>query len=489
MKPKEIKDQAHPYEKAGYEYPQDPLVRKKLDHWQDQKFGLMMHWGLYSILGIVESWGLCSEDQPFQDRGGMAYTEYKEMYFNLIKKFNPEKFDPQPWAEAALNAGMKYVVFSTKHHDGFNMFDTQQSDFKVTGASCPFSKNQKANITGEVLSSFRDKGFMTGVYFSKPDWHHPAYWSPLWATPNRCNNYDVRKYPQRWQEFCEFTYKQIEELMTGYGELDILWLDGGWVRPHSTITDEVRSWGYDIPEWEQDIDMPGIVKMARQNQPGLIVVDRTVHGSYENYRTPEQTIPDELLPFPWETCMTMTQSWGHSFEPEYKNARQLIHTLVDIVAKGGNFLLNIGPTPDGQWEDEAYDRLEEIGDWLKVNGEAIYESRPQAPYKEGNVCFTSNNREDAIYAIYLADENEIKLPSVIHIQNLSLTEIKDITLLGAELDYRSRTEFGMTNRHAEFISGSRLHFEKKGNDIIVNIPEPIRDNPPCTHAWTIKIKK
>ncbi len=467
MNSKDLKGQEHPFQKTNYEYPDDPLVRKKLEHWQDLKFGLMMHWGLYAQLGIVESWGLCSEDQPFQDRGGMPYTEYKEMYFNLIKKFNPQKFDPQPWAEAALNAGMKYLIFSTKHHDGFNMFDTKQSDFKITGEKCPFSMHPKANIAKEVFNAFHDKGFMTGVYFSKPDWHHPAYWSPLLATPNRCNNYDVRKYPQRWQTFRDFTYNQIEELMTGYGNMDILWLDGGWVRPNSTITDEVRSWGYNIPEWEQDINMPRIINMARRHQPGLIVVDRTVHGPYENYRTPEQEVPDEVLPFPWETCMTMTQSWGHNFEPEYKSARQLIHTLVDVVAKGGNFLLNIGPTPEGLWEKEAYKRLEEIGCWMDINGEAIYGSQPLAPYKKGKVCYTQNKNSRSMYAIYLANENEKRPPSKINLKLNKPGESSQITLLGRE---------------------QILKWKMQKHEMVVEIPDSICDNPPGDYAWIIKIE-
>lgn len=220
---------------------------------------------------------------------------------------------------------------------------------------------------------------MTGAYFSKADWHHPDYWSPLWATPNRNNNYDTGKYPEKWQSFRDFTFNQVEELMTTMGTMDILWLDGGWVRPDSTINDEVRSWGFDIARWEQDIDMPRIAEMARGHQPGLIIVDRTVHGLFENYRTPEQRVPDSLLPYPWETNLTMTQSWGHTFNPNYKSARELIHTLIEVVSKGGNFLLNLAPTPDGTFEAEAYTRLAEIGKWMDVNGEAIYGSRPVEP--------------------------------------------------------------------------------------------------------------
>jgi alpha-L-fucosidase len=421
-----LQGQAHPPAGETYAAPTDPLVLAKLEDWQDRKFGLLMHWGLYAQLGIVESWALCSEDQPFQDRGGMPYEDFKEMYFGLIEEFDPRGFDPDPWAEAAWEAGMRYVVFTTKHHDGFSMWDTQQTDYRITGPESPFRDHPRSNVAKEVFDAFRGKGFMTGAYFSKADWHHPDYWSPLWATPNRNNNYDTGKYPEKWQSFRDFTYDQVEELMTTMGSMDILWLDGGWVRPDSTINDEVRSWGFDIARWEQDIDMPRIAEMARGHQPGLIIVDRTVHGPFENYRTPEQRVPDSLLPYPWETNLTMTQSWGHTFNPSYKSTRELIHTLIEVVSKGGNFLLNVAPTPQGTFEPEAYTRLAEIGRWIDVNGEAIYGSRPFTPdaaYE--NLRFTRSKAGDTVYIFALEWPG-----AVLQVEALDLKEGSQVTLLG-----------------------------------------------------------
>ncbi len=431
--PLTMKEQERPGNVQAYVPPSDPLVKEKLEEWQDRKFGLLMHWGLYAELGIVESWALCSEDQPFQDRGGMPYEDFKEMYFGLIREFNPTRFDPTPWAEAAADAGMRYVVFTTKHHDGFSMWDTRETDFRITGPESPFRDHPRSNVAKEIFEAFRTEGFMTGAYFSKADWHHPDYWSPLWATPNRNNNYDTGKYPEKWQSFKDFTYRQVEELMTTMGPMDILWLDAGWVRPDSTINDEVHSWGFDIARWEQDIDMPRIAGMARRHQPGLIVVDRTVHGPYEDYRTPEQRVPAGILPYPWETNLTMTQSWGHTFEPEYKSAEQLIHILIDVVSKGGNFLLNVAPTPEGTFEEEAYRRLAEIGDWMEVNGEGIYETRPFQLFGEGeSLRFTQSRDGKDIYIFALEWPGGELVVGSLGAGALRLGEGAEITLLGHE---------------------------------------------------------
>ena len=451
-------------QKQSYVPDSDPLVQAKLDQWQDRKFGFMMHWGAYSQWGVVESWSICSED--WIDRKGANYVDYVRRYEELPKTFNPTKFDPEKWAQAAWDAGMRYVVFTTKHHDGFCMFDSKYTDYKITGPDCPFRNSPKANVSKQIFEAFRKKGFMAGAYFSKPDWHNDDYWAPEWATPNRCNNYDIRKYPERWQRFEDFTYNQIEELMTGYGPLDILWLDGGWVRPDSTINNEVRSWGYDIPDWGQNIDMPRIAGMARQKQPGILIVDRSVHGPYENYRTPEQHIPEKPLPYPWETCMTMAGGWSYSSNPNYKPTHQLIHMLVDIVAKGGNFLLYVGPGPDGELDPQAYERLAEIGNWMHINSEAIYGTRPIEPFKEGKVCLTEKKDGKSLYAIYLADKDENEIPSAISVSSIGLPKTAKVTLLG---------------------SGEELTWQKVGKGFMIFIPERLQKQPPCKHAFAFKI--
>lgn len=457
-------------EKAIKEYyPEtDPFVLKKLEQWQNLKFGLLMHWAPSSQWGIVESWSLCSEDEDWCKRKIENYTEYKQQYENLKKTFNPVEFNPEKWASAAEEAGMKYVVFTTKHHDGFCMFDSKFTDYKITDAECPFHSNPKANIAKEIFDRFRKKNFMIGAYFSKPDWHSDYFWWQRFAAPDRNANYDIKKYPERWQKFVEFTHNQIDELMTDYGSIDILWLDGCWVRYYSEkdLEEERKNAGSNIHRVQnQDINMPLIAKNSRAKQPGLIVVDRAVPGPQQNYLTPENQVPDKTLPYPWETCMPMTPSWSYEPGLEYKPARKLIHTLVDVVAKGGNFLLNAAPTADGDFEDEAYDRLKKIGEWMKINGEAIYNSHPVEPYKENKICFTQLN-DGAVYAIYLADENENSLPGKITLTKFSPAQNAKIELLGTD---------------------TKMNWNKTENGCEIIIPESARNNPPCNYAWTLKI--
>jgi len=387
-----------------YEWPADPLVKRKLDQWQDQKFGMIIHWGLYAVPGIIESWNLCSEDWISRGDTTVAYEDYKKWYWGLSEKFNPVNFNPEQWAKAGKDAGMKYLVFTTKHHDGFNMFDTKESDFKITNG--PFKGNPKADVAKHIFDSFRNQGFMIGAYFSKPDWHSQYYWWSNYATADRNNNYDIRKHPWRWNKFKEQTYNQISELMHNYGSMDILWLDGGWVRPLETVNDEVRAWGAAIPSWSQDIDMPKIAEMGRKAQPGLLIVDRTVHGPYENYQTPEQRIPDHQLDHPWESCMTLGGAWGFVANDDYKPASKVIQSLIEITAKGGSLLLGVGPKPDGTLPQEAVAKMEEIGAWLGKNGSAIYSTRPTKVYHDGATWFTQSKDSKTCYALVCLKDGE-----------------------------------------------------------------------------------
>ncbi|WP_099146780.1 alpha-L-fucosidase [Bacteroides sp. KFT8] len=381
---------------STYEWSTDTLVLKKLDRWRDLKFGVIFHWGLYAVPGIVESWALCSEDEDWISRYGHDnYQEFKDWYWNgLSKQFKPTKFDPAQWADAMKQAGMKYMIFTTKHHDGFCMFNSRYTDFSI--AKCAFKGNPKADVAKYVFDAFRKEGFMTGAYFSKPDWHNQDYWWDYFATANRNVNYKIKRHPEKWEAFKTYTHNQIDELMSNYGGIDILWLDGGWVSPRNN----------------QDIDMPKIAAAAREKQPGLLVVDRTIHGKYENYQTPEQTIPERQLPHPWESCVTLTTDWGWVKNPHYKSRNRIISMLMEVVAKGGNLLLGVGPTAEGLIEQPTMERLQEIGRWMQKNGKAIYNTHITPNYHSRNVWFTADKNGKTLYALYALAEGE-KVPATI----------------------------------------------------------------------------
>lgn len=403
-------------DEEGYVFPEDPLVKKNLLSWQNDKFGILIHMGLYSTLGVCESWGLCPEDEDWIPREGFeSYYDYYNYYNNTINLFNPINFDSEKLAKAIKKSGAKYVIFSSKHHDGFCLFDSKYTDFKVTANNCPYHKSQKPDLLKDVLDACRNEGLKVGIYFSKPDWHSDNFWWKYFPPKDRNPNYNIIKHKERWNKFIEFTHNQIKELTTNYGKIDILWLDGCWIRPFKTINKKVEefcSYPYDL-----DINIEQIAEEARKNQPGLIIVDRWVQGKYENYLTPERKIPEKPLSVPWESCITMGNAWGYIPNDNFKSPEEIISLLIDIIAKGGNLLLGFGPNGNGEFNSKIFDTLERIGCWIENNSEAIYGSTPYPPFKYNNFVYIKNN--NSIYAFYLNKDNCIRLENQILIKLLS----------------------------------------------------------------------
>ncbi|MBW5448513.1 alpha-L-fucosidase [Cohnella sp. CFH 77786] len=418
--------------------PDDPVLQERLEWFKDQKLGFMMHWGPYSQLGLVESWALSDEDGVWS-RDDINWTddmeEFKRQYFGLNKTFNPVRFQPELWAELAAEGGFKYLIFTTKHHDGFCMWDTHTTDYRITGPDTPFHAHPRADICKNLFDAFRDKGLAIAAYFSKADWHTPYYWAPgmargrhMWRGPS----YDPKEFPWLWEKFVQFTHEQIMELMTKYGRIDVLWLDAGWVRD-----------GGKVP---QDIRLGEVVERARERQPWLLSADRTVGGPYENYVTPEQSIPDRPLSVPWESCITMGTSFSFRYEDRYKPTRQLVHILLEVVAKGGNLALNVGPQPDGRLPEGAVKRMKELGAWMKTYGEAVYGTRICAPYFTGSWAFA--RKGDTVYGSYLYESEDAPVTEHVHIPYRE--QAANVELVGFEgkLDH-SRTDNGISVRLPE----------------------------------------
>lgn len=460
----------------------DPLVLEKLDQWQDIKFGLLMHWGAYSQWGIVESWSICPEDYGWCERKKGSnpgnYTEYVKEYEALKTTFNPVKFSPSKWAKAAKAAGMRYMIFTTKHHDGFSMFDSQYTDYKVTDPDCPFSAHPKANITKELFNAFRAEDMWVGAYFSKPDWNHKNYWDPYFPPFDRNVNYDPALYPEKWENYVQFTHNQLLELLTDYGKVDIIWLDGGWVKKRDQqnldenytekfVENKAGNGFIKHRMVSQDIRMDELVDKARQKQPGLIVVDRAVYGKNQNYLTPENRVPEKELPYPWESCIISGGGWSYTPDAKYMSGYQGVQMLVDIVAKGGNLLLNIAPSPEGEWQAGAYRLLKDYEKWMDVNAEAIYETKAMAPYKEDNICMTQKENGNA-YFYYMAKEEETKMPAQIVVKSHQPAKGSIVTLLGYD---------------------KPLSWKKTGTGFTVKIPKALQGNPPSDYVWTIKVSQ
>lgn len=355
---------------------------ERLSWWTEARFGMFIHWGLYAQAARHE-WVKKNERIPD--------AEYQK-YFEL---FDPDLFDPTEWAKKAKAAGMKYAVITTKHHEGFNMFDSDYTDYKVTNT--PYGQD----IIKKWVDAFRAEGLGIGFYYSLIDWHHPEYTidrvHPQSASSQE--EYDQLNRGRDMAVYRKYLKNQVRELLTNYGKVDILWLDYSFP----------GKFGKDRDDWGS----VELVKMVRELQPEIILNDRADLKDYWggwDFTTPEQfkvakwpEIDGEKIP--WETCQTFSGSWGYyRDELTWKDNKQLLVLLIESVSKGGNLLLNVGPTARGTFDYRADAALAKMGEWMAVNNRSIY-GCTQAPPEfvaPDNTLLTYNPKTNRLY-IHLLD--------------------------------------------------------------------------------------
>ncbi|WP_139991342.1 alpha-L-fucosidase [Paenibacillus paridis] len=337
------------------------------------RFGMYIHWGLYA-LGARHEW--------------MRSREFlsNEQYNKYFKRFDPDLYDPELWAQLADEAGMKYMVVTAKHHEGFSLWDTQLSDYKVTNT--PAGRD----LLRPMLDAFRARDIKAGLYYSLLDWHHPHYTVDV-KHPQRYDAAFVEQSKQRdWQQYIDYMFGQTEELLSKYGKIDVLFLD-------FSIPPEQGFPGKGKEEWQSE----KFVELVRRLQPQIMINDRLqVPG---DITTPEQYQPREWIKVNgekviWEACHTFSGSWGYYRDEEsWKSVDMLIKMLVDTVGKGGNLLLNVGPTGRGEIDERAVDRLKGMGQWMRRHNRSIYgcTAAPE-PFRCPDDCrFTYNPETNRLY--------------------------------------------------------------------------------------------
>jgi alpha-L-fucosidase len=386
---------------------------ENLEWFREAKFGVMIHWGPVSLTGEELSWsrrasrpGQDDAESPVLDGGR---TVPVDTYDRLYESFNPTLFDADAWMDLFRRAGAGYIVFVTKHHDGFCMFDSRLTEYKITNS--PYGRD----ITAEIADACRRAGLKLGFYYSQPDWRHPDY---------RARTHE---------RYIPYLHGHVHELCLGYGPVDLFWFDG-------------LNWRV------QDWDSVNLFRMIRHLQPQAIINNRSaLAGDFDVY---EQEVGYIETVRAWETCMTMGSQWSYKPGDQLKPASELIGTLLRVAGSGGNFLLNVGPRPDGTIDPPQAERLEQIGEWLGRYGESVHATRagPFRPKGWG----VATHRENRVYLHVLDDEStRLDLPDI-----------------------------GRNIRQAELITGGSVKTTRSGGRIWVEL-SPLPSLPP---PWTVRLE-
>ncbi|HVW77275.1 MAG TPA: alpha-L-fucosidase [Alloacidobacterium sp.] len=342
----------------GFSFGSD-LTNERTAWYRDAKFGMFIHWGPYSLASVEASWPIM-----VPKAGGISEADYRA----LPKRFNPAKFDPDAFVDLARAAGQEYMVFTTKHHDGFCMFDSSYTDYKITNT--PYGKD----IVKQLSDACGRRDMRLGFYYSPPDMHHPAFRD---TTKLARENWNGEPDRPEWPLYLDYMQLQLTELLTQYGPCALIWFDG--------LHHQEKYQGQRFLDLIHKLQPPTLVN-DRIGVPGDYVtpeqfIPKAIPAKNAHFSATDQSVQKQLspgIPKPedfqlWETCMTINDTWAYNaHDHNYKSAQTLIRGLVEVASRGGNFLLNVGPQPDGVIQSEFQDRLRAIGDWMSVNGESIY---------------------------------------------------------------------------------------------------------------------
>jgi alpha-L-fucosidase len=453
---RKLQEQYESYRKVDADYRH--AGTEALERWQDWKFGLRIHWGLYTLVNGGESWVI----KPHE-----GDKEWLKNYYALSQQFNPTEFDADAWMQIMKRGGMKYFSFTAKHHEGFCLWDTKtlQRGFlknpdgsfsEVTNHFSVMDSPFKRDIVGELVQAGRRNHLGVSLYYSHIDWHDSDFgwdhqeWGKKIRSPVSNFWYDgtfTKKEddPQRWAACVQKERDQLTELLTQYGPIDSLCFDMSWIKSGQA-------------------DLAGIAKMCRQLQPNILMRNRGI-GDYGEYETPEQTVPEDptQVKRPWQVIYPCSSGFSYKEHDRYRPQEWILENLIDIVAKGGNFQVGFGPDPKGRWPTEMIERVAYVGDWLKINGEAIYATRPWHQYHEGkDLRFTRTKDGRYLYIISLVWPGDTLTTTLVQAKPGS-----QIRLLGTD---------------------QALTWKQDGGALSIAIPAAIAEHKPCAQAYAFKVE-